>query len=311
MTISRAEFIQRTDSPCPAAWLRSACAGVVAICLLLSGAAFVVADGGDASGKTAKPEASKKSDPKSEARAAEKSGEKPVVKPAEKPGAKPAAKPTEKSPTKSTAKSPEPLLDEKSALKFATEHHPELADLLQALRKSDKTQYQAALSDVARDSERLAKLSDRDQDRYGLALTIWKLDSRIRLEMARFAMSEDPEREARIRELLKQRHEARRSLLQLDRKRMDARAAKIDEQLAALGGDSKERATAEFERLKKSVAGKGRTKSQKPEPAATKAATATKDTGAKDAAPVKKPASAKDGSGKNPANTPTEAKKPQ
>ena len=105
--------------------------------------------------------------------------------------------------------------------------------------------------------------------------------------MARFAMSEDPEREARIRELLKQRHEARRSLLQLDRKRLEARAAKIDEQLTALGEDSQERATAEFDRLKKSVAAKGRTKSQKPEAAAAKAAL-----------PEKKPAHAKDGSPK-------------
>ena len=239
---------------------------------------LVVADDGAAKSKTGKPEASKKPDPKSAARAAEKTPEK-----------KPAEKSPEKSPDKSSVKSSEPLLDEKAALKFATEHHPELAELLQALRRSDKTQFQAALSDLARDSERLAKLADRDRDRFGAALSVWKLDSRIRLEMARFAMSEDPEREARIRELLKQRHEARRSLLQLDRKRTDARAAKIDEQLAALGEDSKERATAEFERLKKSVAGKGRTKTQRSETAATK-----------DAAPVKKPA-----------NTPTGAKKPQ
>ena len=214
-------------------------------------------------------------------------------------------KPDPKSAARAVEKLAEPMLDEKSALKFASEHHPELADLLQALRKSGKAQYQAALSELARDSERLAKLADRDRDRYGPSLSVWKLDSRIRLEMARFAMSEDPARETRIRELLQQRHEARRSLLQLDRKRTAARAAKIDEQLAALGDVSKERATVEFERLKKSVAGKGRTKSPKPEVAATK------DPGVKDAAPVKKPASVKDGTPKNPASTTTGIKKPQ
>ncbi len=59
-----------------------------------------------------------------------------------------------------------------SALGFARAQHPELATLLDALRRSNQPAYQAALRDLSRDAERLNKLAERDADRHQLSLRI-------------------------------------------------------------------------------------------------------------------------------------------
>lgn len=170
------------------------------------------------------------------------------------------AKKPEGKPTAAVTKTTEPAIDEKAALVFATTHHSELAELLQALKKTNKAAYVDALKDVAKEQERLAKLADRDAERHELALSLWKLDSRIRLQMAKFAMTQDSEQDRRVKDLLKERFDVRRQLLELDRKRAQTRMTKLEEQLAALGENTDERATAELERLKKNVALKAKTK---------------------------------------------------
>lgn len=145
-------------------------------------------------------------------------------------------------------------VDEKAAIEFAKQHHPELADLLGTLKKSDKQQYQNALRDLDRDRDRHLKQFERDPERANLMLEVWKTDSQIRLELAKFTMTQDSDREMRIRELLKLRREARINLLALEQRRATTRVTKLDEQMAALkdsGSDAK--LAAEFDRLMKSV----------------------------------------------------------
>ncbi len=163
--------------------------------------------------------------------------------------------------TKNTAKTQAAVVvDEKAAFAFASTHHPELAEILQTLRKANKQQFQTAISELSRDRERVERLSERDSERAALVLQSWKVDSRIRLEMARFTMTQDSEREARIKELLKERVESRRQLLELDRRRAQLRLAKLDEQLAQQKDTSDKQLAAEWERLKKSVAGQAKPK---------------------------------------------------
>lgn len=185
-------------------------------------------------------------------------------------------KPDEPKKTEDVKKVPAPVLDEQAALEFAQQHHPELADLLATLKKSDKQQYVNALRDLDRDRDRHVKLAERDQERAKASLEVWKMDSRIRLELAKFTMTQEPEREARIRELLKQRHDARLALLMLDKKRLAGRASKVDEQIAALqdnGSDAK--LAAEFDRLMKSVKPKAAKPVAAPAKTAPKAANKT------------------------------------
>lgn len=163
-----------------------------------------------------------------------------------------------------------PALTEEQALAFAREHHPELASLLDMLRGMDRKHYEDALRDLTRDIERLAR-GDRDTERYALSLELWKLDSRIRLDVARHRMSGASEFEASVRPLVQQRHDVRIRLLELDRRRSAERVARLDQELATLRARPEERTAQEITVLKKSVAGAARKGSDnKPKAAAVK-----------------------------------------
>lgn len=149
-------------------------------------------------------------------------------------------------------------LRESAVLKFAKKHHPELAELLTGLRQSNNRYYEDALLDLSKDAERLGKLAERDEARYSISLRIWKLDSRIRLEIARLSMSGDEEIRSRLRPLVEQRQSTRIELLELYRTRATERARKLDQQLDSLTSEPDQRITKEVERLRKAIVTKTR-----------------------------------------------------
>ncbi|MDA0284006.1 MAG: hypothetical protein O3B86_11700, partial [Planctomycetota bacterium] len=154
---------------------------------------------------------------------------------------------------------------ELAAIQFAREHHQELAELLEGLRKVDDRNFQAGLRALTRDTERLVKLADRDEERYPVALDLWKLDSRIRLETARLSMSPSEDFEPRLRPMMEQQQAIQIELLQLDRKRLSERLTRFDEHLKTLQAMPDELIAAEIARLQKLVAVKARTKSTRAE----------------------------------------------
>ncbi|MBI1310919.1 hypothetical protein GC176_06385 [bacterium] len=158
--------------------------------------------------------------------------------------------------------SAEPVSDavEKAALGFARAQHPELADLLDALRRSNLPAYQSALRDVSRDAERLKKMAERDAERYQLSLQIWNLDSRIRLEIARLSMSSDSEVESRLRPMIEERQAVRIALLEVDYQRQKERFEKVSEQLAATRKSSDDRVAAEIDRIQRLISAKSKTR---------------------------------------------------
>ena len=174
--------------------------------------------------------------------------------------------------------SAEPLSEnaEKTALEFARAQHPELASLLDALRRSNQPAYQAALRDVSRDAERLNKLAERDADRHQLSLRIWNLDSRIRLEIARLSMSSDAEVETRLRPMLEERQSARLALLDFDYQRQKERLDKLNEQLTATRRSSADRVAAEIDRLQRLIASRSKTRTAASKPNRTKPTTRAK-----------------------------------
>ncbi len=177
------------------------------------------------------------------------------------PGKKTEQRVEQKAAAKSAPKQQAPVVvDEKAALQFASTHHPELAEILQTLRKSNKHQFQAAMTDLSREQERLNRLAERDPERAKLSIAAWQIDSRIRLEVARFTMSQDAEREARIKALLKERSDIRRQLAEFDLRRARLRVTKLEEQLAQQQENSDKLLAAEWDRLKKSVAGQAKAK---------------------------------------------------
>lgn len=179
-----------------------------------------------------------------------------------------------------------------AAVRFARKHHPELAKLLEGLRKSNDRHYQAGLRALTREAERLAKMGERKDERHPVSLELWKLDSRIRLEIARLSMSPDEDFEPRLRPLMEKRQAARVQLVKMERQRTAERLAKYDEELKTLQSRSDGLVRAEIERLKKMMVARARAKNSRPQ--------TSKDTAA--ATPKRKPSKSKTS---RPANSPT------
>lgn len=142
---------------------------------------------------------------------------------------------------------------EAAAITFARRHHPELADLLERLQRGNPRQYGQAILELFRTSERLARIEERDPERYEMALELWKLDSRIQLRAARMAMSADPELEAELKTLLLQRNEWKIRQMMLDRDRAEARLKRLNKQIFAAQRNPGLAAERELRRLKRVV----------------------------------------------------------
>lgn len=142
---------------------------------------------------------------------------------------------------------------EAAALNFARKHHPELADLLERLKATDRNAYQKAVRDVSQAGERIARLRENDPERYELALRVWTLDSRIRLLAARSTMSDDPSIDDRLRELLRERREIRLAMLRLERERLRTRLERVEDQLELLDRDPDKAVENDLARIKRGV----------------------------------------------------------
>jgi hypothetical protein len=120
---------------------------------------------------------------------------------------------------------------EAAALTFVDQHHPELSDLLSLLQDQSPKDYDRAIRELFRESERLATMRERDEDRYELELELWKVNSRLRLAAARLSMGDSPELRREIRALLLEQIDARRAVLANDRQKTADRLGKLDKQL--------------------------------------------------------------------------------
>ncbi len=127
---------------------------------------------------------------------------------------------------------------ESAALLFAQRHHPELRGLLDRLKENNPDQYNEAIADLFRTSERLAGMQARMPERHDLELEKWKLDSRIRLVTARLVTSESSELQGQLRDLLAARVGVRLQLLEEERTRIANRLARIEQQITTLDSES-------------------------------------------------------------------------
>lgn len=136
-----------------------------------------------------------------------------------------------------------------AAMQLVREHHPELFHLVRQLREMDPAAHRAALLDLSRVAERLNRLQQRHPERYELELEIWKLDSRIRLRVARSAGSLDETVREEIRGMLRERDALKLQSLEQEQERAAARTVKIGEQLETLRASGESRRNEELERL--------------------------------------------------------------
>ncbi|HEY5314586.1 MAG TPA: hypothetical protein VIK18_18785 [Pirellulales bacterium] len=116
---------------------------------------------------------------------------------------------------------------EAAAMTFVRTNHPELAELLEQLKSSDPGQYQRAIRDLFKSSERLAQLEERQPQRYPLELGLWKVNSRIQVLLARLTMSPEPAVEDQLRQAVAEQIDLRKQLLAVEQQRMEQRLAEL------------------------------------------------------------------------------------
>lgn len=142
---------------------------------------------------------------------------------------------------------------EAAALTFARMHHPELAGLLEHLKKSRPAAYTRAVRQLYQTSERLARTKERSPERYESALRQWQLESRIRLLAARATMSDNPSIDDELNAALDEWVELRLQQLRAERERLADRLTKLDATIGEIESDKEAVIIQELARVKRSL----------------------------------------------------------
>lgn len=121
---------------------------------------------------------------------------------------------------------------EAAALTFVQRNHPELAELLAYLKTSQPEEYQRAIRDIFRVTERLGQIQERDPLQYELEVAFWTAQSRAQLLAARAKMGASEELLRQLREALGMQMDARLALLRHERQKLAERLARIDGEIA-------------------------------------------------------------------------------
>ncbi len=137
----------------------------------------------------------------------------------------------------------------KNALLFANKHHVELATLLKQLRDTSPREFERGIRAVNRSAQKIKRLQKKQPSRHNDEVEKWKLDSRIRLMTAQWAMSKDVALEEQIKQLLINRQQVRAVRLSATRDKMAQRLKQINEQIARITREGA--VTEEWQRLKK------------------------------------------------------------
>lgn len=139
--------------------------------------------------------------------------------------------------------------DRSAALSFVAEHHPELSHLLMQLQKSRPLEFERAVRELVQQTQAIQRLQDKNPARYQTQLAAWKLDSQIRVLMARWARTEDAALESQIRTLIAQRQQMKVIQLQADRQKLEEQLKRIDDQLSGYAGPEEQRVDTEWDQL--------------------------------------------------------------
>lgn len=139
---------------------------------------------------------------------------------------------------------------EAAALAFVREHHPELQALLIQLKESQPKQYEQAVRDLFRTSERLASFQERDGQRHDLELKAWKTRSRVQLLSAMLLMSpQDQSTASKLKQALLDENDVRREILELERERITKRLERIETQMEAIDNNAERAAARQIKQL--------------------------------------------------------------
>lgn len=140
---------------------------------------------------------------------------------------------------------------EAAAFEFARAHHAELASLLEQLKANAPSEYRSAIVELDKTRERLEKSRKNTPERADIELADWKVNSRIRLLVARMAMGGDSSLEADLKSALRERADLRVQLLTEERDRLRRRIEKLDETIVEQQRRAPDQVEKEFAGLKR------------------------------------------------------------
>ncbi len=163
-----------------------------------------------------------------------------------------AARPDPKTPT-AKAKSKQPLAitaeREAAVLNFVERNHSELSELLAHLKSDQPKQYEQAIKEIYRVTERLAGVQERDPLMYELEVKLWTAQSRVQLLAARLKMGASDSLKQDLREALGNQIDARLDLLRHQKQQAAERLAKMDSDLSQLEANKEKQIERQLEML--------------------------------------------------------------
>lgn len=152
---------------------------------------------------------------------------------------------------------------EAAALNFVERNHPELTELLAHLKSSQPKQYEQAIKEIYRVTERLAGIQERDVLHYELEVKLWTAQSRVQLLAARLKMDDSETVKKDLREALAAQIDARLNVLKHQKQQAAERLAKMESDIAQLEGSKDKAVERQLEMLSRGAGGKSFTKAGK------------------------------------------------
>jgi len=109
--------------------------------------------------------------------------------------------------------------------------------LLASLKTSQPQEYDRAIRDISRTTERLSVIEQRDPLQYELEVATWRAQSRVQLLAAKLNMGSSDELQRQLREAVAAQNTAKLALLKYDRQRVADRLGKLDSEISRLETD--------------------------------------------------------------------------
>ncbi|MCI0357417.1 MAG: hypothetical protein L0211_02905 [Planctomycetaceae bacterium] len=152
---------------------------------------------------------------------------------------------------------------EAAALNFVDRNHPELTELLAHLKNSQPKQYEQAIKEIYRVTERLAGIQERDVLHYELEVKLWTAQSRVQLLAARLKMDNSESLKKELRDALAAQVDARLDVLKHQKQMAAQRLAKMEGDITQLEGNREKAIERQLDMLSRGAGSTGVTKAGK------------------------------------------------
>jgi len=143
---------------------------------------------------------------------------------------------------------------EAAVMTFVQRNHAELAELLGYLKSSQPEEYERAIREIFRTTERVNQIQERDPLQYELEVAAWTAQSRVQLLAAKLKMGSSDELLKQLREALKNQNETKLSLLKHERQKAADRLGKLDSEIARFESDREKVIDRQLQLLTRSAA---------------------------------------------------------